>query len=370
MTRRVRYLKLRILGVGALGSALFLGSCSRDEERGEAPPAPVVPKTNACEAVARVPVVGLPSKVGTFCVDPNADVRRYGAFGSSPLDGVCVELFNGECELYKSYGLEGVKTLRYIENSGSLTTVNVVVSSFRRSTGAYGFFTRRILGDGPPSQVTVKSLSVEGRAVSGVGTVVVWRGKDVVELTYVSEEETPEEIEARSPQILHPMALAVAAELVGPTEPERAVRFLEALGVDDLGVSVLVEGMMGVSGTGPGAIGYFSKGPMPHRIAIAERRDKAGAGDLLGLLRRSGLAQKLKGRDIIELRQTREGASPETWYLRRNDDTILAVGPLEEPGAVPETSTPADRKARKAAWKDFAIRRLMAVSGEELRFPP
>lgn len=346
----------------------MLAGCSRDEERGQAPPAPVVRAANVCEGAARAPVVGLPARVGQFCVDPNSDVRRYGAFGSSPLDGVCVELFNGECEVYKSYGLEGVKTLRYVDSGGGPVTVNVVVSSFRRSTGAYGFFTRRILGDGHPSQVTVKPLQVQGRAVAGVGTVIVWRGKDVVELTYVSDEATPEEIETQGLKVLEPMARAVSEELVGDVEPERAVRFLETLGADTLGVSVHVEGMMGVSGTGPGALGYYSKGATPHRIVVAERRDKAGAEDLLGLLRRSGPGKKLKGSDVIELRQTREGAAPETWYLRRNDDAVLAVGPLEEAGAAPETSTPRDRKAEQAAWKDFAVRRLMAVSGEELKF--
>lgn len=355
---------------GVLSCALFFCSCNREEERGEAPPPKVAPKVNACDGGSRPPVVGLPSRVGEFCVDPHADVRRYGALGATPLDGVCVELFNGECELYKSFGLEGVKTLRYIENSGSPVTVNVVASSFRRSSGAYGFFTRRVLGDGLPSQVTVEPLVVQGRAVAGVGTIIVWRGKEVVELTYVSDEATPEEIEKQSPKVLQPLARAVAEELVGPSEPERAVRFLESLGADKLGVSVFVEGMMGVSGTGPGTMGYFSSGAMPHRIVLAERRDKAGADDLLGLLRRAGTGKKLEGRDIIELRLTREGASPETWYLRRNEEVVLALGPLEDPMATAETSSPADRKVEQATWKEFALRRLMEVSGAELKFAP
>src|SRR5690606_6893834 len=116
-----------------------------------------------------------------------------------------------------------------------------------------GFFTRRVLGDGLPSQVTVSPLPVKGRAVTGAGTVIVWRGKEDVELTYVSDDATPDEIEKQSPKILHPMAEAVAEELTGQEEPERAVRFLESLGADKLGVAVFVEGMMGVSGTGPGA---------------------------------------------------------------------------------------------------------------------
>ncbi len=346
----------------------FLYGCNREEEKGEAPPEVTAPPRDVCEAKRSAPVVGLPTRVGDYCVDPNADVRRYGAFGSTPLDDVCTELFNGECELYKSYGLEGVKTLRYVSGKGGSTTVNLVVSSFRRSTGAYGFLTRRVLGDGIPSQVTVEPLDVTGRGVAGVGTTTIWRGKDVVELTYVNEEQTPQEIEALSPKVLYPLARAISSQLVGPTEPERSVRFLENLGVDQLGVSVLIEGLLGVSGTGPGTLGFFTKAEIPHRVVIAERRDKTGAEDLLRLLRRSGPGKKLKGRDVTELRRTREGAPPETWFLRRNDDAVIAVGPLEVPSETPAQSTPEERKAEDTAWREYGVRRLMSVSGEELGF--
>jgi hypothetical protein len=295
-------------------------------------------------------------------------VRRYGAFASSPLDEVCIELFNGECELYKSYGLEGVKTLQYVASDSLATHVSVVVSSFRKSTGAFGFFTRRILGDGQPSQVTVKSLATTGRAVAGTGMTILWRGKDVVELTYINEEETPQEMERNSPAVLHPLAEAIAKDLVGPTEPERGVRFLESLGADPLGVMVLVDGIMQINGTGPAAVGYFSKGEMPHRVVIAERRDDDGAADLMRLLRRTGASEKLKDRDIIRVRTTRENAPPETWYMRRNDEVVLMLGPLEKPEGVPTQSTPAERKSHLLAWESYAITKLMQLSTRELQF--
>jgi hypothetical protein len=278
-----------------------------------------------------------------------------------------VELFNGECEIYKSYGLEGVKTLRYIAADGSRSQVSVVVSTFRRSSGAFGFFTRRILGDDLPSRTTVKPLEVTGRAVAGVGMAVVWRGKTAVELTYINEEQTPTEIEAESPRVLHPLARAISEVLVGPSEPERAVRFLEELSADPLGVSVLTDGVLGVAGSGPGVLGYFSKAEIPHRVMVAQRRDKEGSSDLLRLLRRASPHQKLKDRDIFRLRRTQEGAPPETWFVWRVDDTVLGLGPLEL-SEVPAQSTPEERKADDARWEAFAVVRLGGVVQAESKF--
>ena len=103
--RRVPTLPLIAAFIAVLG-------CDQ-EEKGEAPPAETETPPGICVGIAG-PIAGLPGKVGELCVDPRSDVRRYGVAASSPLDAVCVELFNGECELYKSYGLEGVKTLRYV----------------------------------------------------------------------------------------------------------------------------------------------------------------------------------------------------------------------------------------------------------------
>lgn len=324
------------------------------------------PKSDPCKGTSSSPVDGLPGRAAGLCMDPGSDIRRYGIGAPAPLSGVCVELFNGECELYKSYGLEGVKTVRYIAQDGSPTTVSVVVSSFRRSGGAFGFFTQRVLSGDLPSRATVTPLEVEGRAAFGVGMTVVWRGKHVVESTYVNENETPQEIEERSPRVLHPLTRLFAQTLVGPTEPERDVRFLEMDGLDRLGVFVMTDGLLYATGTGPGAMGYFSQAEHPHRVLIADRRDPEGTRDLLQLLRRSHSAATLKGRDIIRLRTTQPGGTPETWYLRRQDDVLLGVGPLGDESS--ELSTPEERKGADEEWERFAVRRLMEVSTRELKF--
>lgn len=348
--------------------AVGLTGCDREEKQPVAAPPAAPSPTDPCAGASTSPIAGLPGFAHGYCIDPRSDVRRYGVSEAAPLDAACVELFNVECDLYKSYGLQGVKTLRYIAKNGARAEVSVVVSSFRRSTGAFGFFTQRILGTKLPSQIAFEPLEVEaGRAVAGAGVTVVWRGKTVVELAYVSEEETPTEIEQSSPGVLHPLSSAIAKTLVGPERPDRPVLLLEELGADSLGVSVQTDGILDVAGTGPGAVGYFSKGEHPHRVLIAERRDKQGSSDLLRLLRRDRVSKKLKGRDVIRLRRTQDGASPETWFMSRNDEVLLAVGPLEIKGS-PATSTPEEREAEQDAWEDFALSRILEISKVERSF--
>ncbi len=353
--------------ISALAAVLIVGAsgCEREEKEGVAPPPAPVAQLDPCEKVGAAPREGLPGRAAGFCIDPDSDVRRYGASAPTGLDAVCVELFNGECELYKSYGLESVKTLHYVPDSGGLETVNVVVSSFRRSDGAFGFYTRRILGDDLPSRATVKALDeIEGRAVAGIGIVYLWRGKQVVEMTLVSDVATPDEIEQKSAALLPGLAREMARTLIGPTTPERSVRLLEEPELDPLGVAVSSDEILGVAGTGSGAIGYYSRSKPPHRVFSGERRDEAGAKDLLRLLVRSGASNKLKGRDIFRVRRTREGQPPETWFLRKQRNTVLGVGPLNVLGE-PQLSTPEERKREDEQWQAFAIRRLLEVSARE-----
>src|SRR5690606_6616763 len=129
-------------------------------------------------------------------------------------------------------------------------------------------------------------------------------------------------------------------------------RLLEQPGLDPLGVAVSSDEILGVAGTGAGAIGYYSTSTPPHRVLSAERRDEAGAKDLLRLLGRSGASNKLKGRDILRVRRTREGQPPETWFLRKQGNAVLGVGPLSTSGE-PQLSTPEARKAEDAEWQSF-----------------
>ncbi len=344
-----------------LGASLVLAlvACRKEEEEGQPPPPPAPALPHRCATVADAPLDGLPGRVGDFCLDPNIDVRRYGEGTASPLDDVCIELFNGECEVYKSYGLEGVKTTSFVSSERAGTTISVVVSRFRQSDGAFGFFTRRIIGDGLPSDVTVSPLEVEGRAAIGPGVLYVWRGKQVVELSYVSEVETPAEVEENSRHILKRMATSIASLLIGSTSPNRGVSTLEAMKPPKFGVVVRSDGLLGMLGTGDYANAFFeadSEG-FPHRLVTAQRRDEAAASDLIKYLARSFPSKKFKATKIHRIRWSGEGRPPQTWYFTQRDNLVLGVGPLDRVDA-PSTSSPESRKDEARRWETYATRRL------------
>lgn len=340
---------------------LVLSACERKEREGRPPPAEPPAVSSVCEQVSDDSVDGLPAKVAGYCLDSNTDVRRYGEGNASPLDGVCVELFNGECEIYKSYGLEGVKTTQYVSEKSARITVQVVASRFRSSDGAFGFFTRRILGDGLPNQVTVRPIKVEGRAAVGPGVLYLWRGTQVIELSYVSDFETPKEVETNSEPVLLGLGASIARGLLGRILPDVPVLIVEELIATPFSVLVRSDGILDVTGTGPFATGYSQdSNRMAHRLVVAERRDESAAKDLLNLVLRNVPHKKLKEHSAYRVRSSAEGRSPETWYFTQTENLLLAVAPLEKE-QLPATSTPASRKLADSAWEKFALNRLVQL---------
>src|SRR4030095_10877604 len=104
-----------------------------DEERGVAPPPIAASKPGACSGGGGTPTDNVsaaffPRTVEDYCIDPHGDMRAYGQNAAGTLGDVCTQLFDGECEVYKSYGLERVVTLRYIDGKGSPGTVNINLS--------------------------------------------------------------------------------------------------------------------------------------------------------------------------------------------------------------------------------------------------
>lgn len=334
-------------------------ACRRKESEGQAPPVVRSHPVDPCGQVPEVPMDGLPGRVVDFCLDPNADVKRYGEGTSLPLDAVCVELFNGECEIYKRYGLEGVKTTNYVSSRSQTTSVAVVVSRFQSSAGAYGFFTRRVVGDGLPSQVTVRRLNVPGRAALGPGVLYLWRGKQVVEMSYVSELETPAEIVKNSATVLGALAGATSALLLGSTEPPATVLLLEAVASQDFGVVVFPDGLLGQLGSGPYAVGYLEhqgEEKRPYRLAVAERHDESSASDLIKSITRSFPSKKLKERDAYRVRFASEGQTPESVYVSQEKERVLLIQPLQIDK--PARTSPEARAREEKAWEQEALLRL------------
>ena len=65
-----------------------------------------------------------PRVAGDYCIDPNGDAKTFGESAAQPLDAVC-DLFDGECEVYKSFGLKRVVTVQYVDGKGSPGNVTV-----------------------------------------------------------------------------------------------------------------------------------------------------------------------------------------------------------------------------------------------------
>lgn len=300
----------------------------------------------------------LPPHAAGHCVDPRIDVRSYGAFAKAPLDSVCAELFSGECELYKAHGLEGVRTLQYVPSVGSDHAVSVVVSEFRTGQGAFGFFSRRILGGGPPEALTVQPLELRGQGVLGAGVAVLRRGRRVVELTYVSPADTPQEATARAERVLPPLARDIALTLGGDQELPTVVQRISLPGAAKLGVELPPDGLFGLTGTGPFAVAHFAA-PEAHRLIAIESTDEPSAKDVLRLLSTSGSLKKIKGSEVVTLRVADEARPPEEWFLLRQGRLIVGVGPAllrNQP-----VLHGRERKQADDAWAAFATRRVWSA---------
>jgi hypothetical protein len=138
-----------------LAASLALGACRKKESasEGSAPPPPPVVSSQpgVCAAGGgtvkdSVSAGYFPRTAGEYCIDPNVEAKTFGEAGAAPLDGVC-DLFDGECEIYKGFGLKRVVTVQYVDGKGSPGTVSVTLSRFASPEAAYGFFTKRVVAD-------------------------------------------------------------------------------------------------------------------------------------------------------------------------------------------------------------------------------
>jgi hypothetical protein len=138
-------------------AALIAACAQRDESRqGSPPPPPPASKPAACAAgggtlsdAASAPL--LPKAGGGFCLDPNGGDKAFGEGAPLPIDHIC-DVFDGECEIYRGYGVRRVTEARYVDGSGSPATVDVHLSKFGTTEGAYAMFTRRVVGDSDPAE--------------------------------------------------------------------------------------------------------------------------------------------------------------------------------------------------------------------------
>jgi hypothetical protein len=340
-----------------LALAPVLG-CSKKEvpaEQGSAPPPIASSKPGVCNSGGgtvsdALSAAYFPRQAAGFCIDPNGETRTYGEAAKGTLETVCTELLDGECEVYKGYGLKRVVTVRYVDGAGSPGTVNVLASRFATAEGAYGFFTKRVVADGDPADGGPKELAAGGKGALGTGIAYVWRGDMVAELSYANELETPDQIKATSAKVLPDLAKQLGDKLPGDVKPLPAVRLLPQERLLPMGISYSHRDALGVAGLGAGAIGYYQDGTARYRVVGLARGDEDEAKDVLGTLKKlpGAKVQKDLGFDAVAF-STREaeGAPQAEWLAGRVGGNVIIVGdePLQlKAGDAAAARYPADKK--------------------------
>jgi hypothetical protein len=273
-----------------------------------------------------------PRVAGGYCVDPNGDTRAYGEDAKNTLDDVCTQQLDGECEVYKSYGLRRVVTLRYVDGEGSPGAVAITLSRFTSKEGAFGFFTKRVVADGDPQDLTLTELDAGAAGALGSGIAYVWRGEYLAELSYTNEAQSPDQMRQSGKSLLPGLARAIGEKLPGDTKLPDAVQLLPAPHRIRMGVSYVVGDALGISGLGGAAFGFYRDGDKRYRVFAMVRADEDAAKDVLETLKKVDRATTLK--DVVfpalAFDSQRDDAAPRTgWLVGRRGKQIYGVGDEE-----------------------------------------
>lgn len=352
--------KSRILAAALLALA---GCSKREGPRGAPPPPPIAAaKAGACAGgggkiadAASAPF--FPRAEGGYCLDPNGGDKAFGDGAALPIDEIC-GLFDGECEIYKGYGVRRVVQAHYVDGAGTAATIDVNVSRFGTSEGAYAMFTRRVVGDGDPADdSTPKPTPGGGSAALGLGNAYLWRGLYLVELTYNNQDAAEAAIKSASERLLPPLVRAMGDKLPGETALPPAAAALPKENLIPLGVRYVTKDLLSETGSGAGAFGYYRAGDKRYRVAVIARGDADQAKDVLSTLGKiRGAAKEKNLADGAVRFMHKEGESPAAeWIFARAGKLIVGVG--DEPRSLKATMS-ADDHVKVTLSKDEKIDRL------------
>ena len=334
-----------------LTCAVFSG-CNKDSSsasQGSAPP-PIesAPKPGACAGgggqitdPASAPF--FPRQAAGYCLDPNGETRVFGEGGKLSMDAICTEAFNGECEVYKGFGLKRVVQLRYIDGAGSPGSVEIYLSQFGTPEGAYGMFTKRVIADSDPAESAPRKLEAGGAGAIGTGRAYIWKGPYLVELQYANEQETPAQMKASSERLLAPIGIEIGQKLPGAASLPPAAAKLPTDKLLPLGILFSPKDVLGIDGAGPGAAGFYKDGDKRYRVLSLVRDDVDQAKDVLKTFGKVKGAAEEKGigEHAYHLFVTKDGAKVE-WIVARSGKTVMGIG--DEEYVVKQGMPPAERE--------------------------
>jgi hypothetical protein len=299
---------------------------------------------------------------GGFCLDPQSEPKTYGDQGKFSMDEVCTTAFDGECEVYKRFELDRVVTLRYVDGTGAPNSVEVVLSRFKTTDGAYAMFTKRVIADGDPARATVKPLEAGASGATSSSNAYVWRGAYLVELTFVTEDTkmTPEAMARANERSTAAMAKEIGSKLPGTTDLPPSAAALPATSRIPLGVAYYPKNALGITGIGPVAVGYYQAGDKRWRQVSMSRGDADAAKEAFRAFKlRPGTAPvRGLGDEAIQvsIQEAPDRAKAE-YVVARKGTLVAAVGDEE---LVLDPGTPAEKLAPLRLTHEEKIAKLTA----------
>lgn len=350
-------------------------SCSKSDEGRNGPPPPPPPAATSHGDVCAggggqdtdsISAPFLPRVVGGYCLDPQSEPKTYGDKGKLSMDEVCTTAFDGECEVYKRFGLDRVVVLRYVDTSGAPNSVEVNLSRFATPEGAYAMFTKRVVADGDPARASVKSFDAGALAAESSSNAYVWRGPYMVELTFVTEDTkmTPEGMAKANEQSTGAIARDIGGRLPGPLNPPVAAATLPTASRIPLGVAYHPKDALGLTSIGPLAIGYYADGDKRWRDVAIVRSDVDGAKEAFRAfkLRPGSVPVKALADEAVQvvLQEAPDRAKAE-YIVARKGTWVAAVGDEE---LVLDPAMPADKIASLKLTRDEKLHKLVAWLSE------
>jgi hypothetical protein len=327
-----------VLSIALIGCGLF--GCNKENSsagQGSAPP-PIesASKPGACaggggQVTDPTSASFFPRQAAGYCLDPNGETRVFGEGGKLSMDSICTEAFDGECEVYKSFGLKRVVQLRYIDGAGSPGSVEIYLSQFGSSDGAYAMFTKRVIADSDPVEAAPRKLEAGGAGAIGTGRAYVWKGPYLAEIQYANEQETPAQMKASSERLIVPIATEIGKKLPGAPGLPPAAAKLPLDKMVPMGILYAPKDTLGVDGVGAGATGFYKDGDKRYRVLSIVRDDVDQAKDVLktfGKLRGATEDKSIGDGAYRLVVQDKDGSKLE-WIIGRAGKTILGVGDEE-----------------------------------------
>ena len=330
--------RIRTLGVVA---ALGLALACKDEPKTHGTPPPPPPsaaaQTAACSGGGgqindAVSAGFFPRASSDYCLDPHGDEKTYGDKGKLKIDELCTTALDGGCEEYKRFGVTRSVIVHYIANAGA-GSVEVFLSQFA-ADGAYAIYTTRLTGEiDPADEHAARPLALANAlGALGTGKAYAQRGPYFLELTYSNDQETPDQMKKSSDVILTSLAKVIAERLPStPEMPASAKAMPEADRIPN-GVAYFQKDVLGVTGGGAGAVGYFRAGAKRFRVVSAVRDNADLAKDLIHALRAKPgalpVANLADEAAFVVLQASPERAKIE-WVVARKGSNVLGVGDEE-----------------------------------------